>query len=291
VRKSNLEKKCGTCGTVLKEGKNIQVDIDTPNNKIQELTAIKNDLLKDLRSLRDIDIAALNSVNAKIQNSNRQISVLEQRIAREETRIKEYEGSVNKYFTLLEDSEKRLTNIQNDIAQLDANRNREKDFAELIGKDFISEYLNDSLSEISTVANQFLTRIPNASGCSVVFEPIDKGEKRDIGTKIFVGGVERGGDPLSGGQYSSVELACDLALNVVIRSRKLCQLPWMVLDEPFEGMGIPDKEAYIEILSEIGGLFFVVDQSRDFSELFATQGIGIEFDGVSARLVTERNNW
>lgn len=293
IQKSNLEKKCGTCGTVLKEAGKIDVDIATPSNKIQELTSIKNDLLKDLRSLREIDVSSLNTVNAKIQNSNRQISAMEQSIARIETCAKDYENSVNKYFAILEDTENRLTNIQTQIIQLELERNREKDYAELIGKDFVSEYLADTLAEISSIANQFLSRIPNSSSCSIVFEPIDKGGKVDIGTKIFVGGVERTGDPLSGGQYSSVELACDLALNVVIRSRKLCQLPWMVLDEPFDGMGTADKEAYIEILGEIGGLFFVVDQSRDFSEMFATYGIGIEFDGVSARLVTEteRNNW
>lgn len=296
IQRSNLEKKCNVCGTILQEGKNITVDIDTPKNKLQELEEIKKTLQIELRSLKESERKNTEKcfdIQKDIKNIDSKISNVQKLKSVEETRINEYEISMRNYIVLLEDNELRLNQLKNTIDNLTIERNREKDFADFIGKDFISDYLASALQEITTITNQFLTRIPNVSNCSIVFEPVDKGEKREITTRIFVDGIERTGEPLSGGQFSSVELACDLALNVVIKNRKLCQLPWMILDEPFEGLGSIDKEAYIDLLNEIGGTFYIVDQSRDFSELFATQGIGIEFDGVSAQLVSEttRNNW
>jgi DNA repair exonuclease SbcCD ATPase subunit len=93
---------------------------------------------------------------------------------------------------------------------------------------------------------------------------------------------------MSGGQKSSIELASDLAVSTVLTARGLSRLQWMVLDEPFDGMGDVDRAAFVGLLRERQTLFLVSAHNPEFTEDFRLSGIGLEFDGEFARIVSDQ---
>lgn len=155
---------------------------------------------------------------------------------------------------------------------------------------FAAELLADLTSE----TNAILARIPNTSSVTVSFSPRETSSgSQEIADIVMIDGFERE-DGLSDGQQSSVELACDLALRSVVGGRCSVRPAWVVLDEPFEGMGLSDREAFLDWMEEQGDLFLVVDtHSREFSEAFERQGIGVEMAAGASRMVSaeERASW
>ena len=171
--------------------------------------------------------------------------------------------------------------------------NREADFSAW-EKSWRTHFGSELLSDLTQATNDILSRVPNTASVTVEFFPRETASGgQEIADVVMVDGAERD-DGLSEGQRSSVELACDLALRQVIGGRCERRPAWVVLDEPFEGMGLPDREAFLEWMEEQGDLFLVVDtHSREFSELFERQGIGVEMSRAASRIVSdeERMSW
>jgi ABC-type molybdenum transport system ATPase subunit/photorepair protein PhrA len=85
---------------------------------------------------------------------------------------------------------------------------------------------------------------------------------------------------------TGVELAIDLAMGKVISRRTGTHPGWLILDEAFNGLGVLEKEACLEILSVHAQdrLVIVVDHDSVFKEMF-TKTIDLEFkDGVTGGL-------
>ncbi|TXH49841.1 MAG: hypothetical protein E6Q97_21735 [Desulfurellales bacterium] len=170
---------------------------------------------------------------------------------------------------------------------------KEKDLASW-EREWRASFAAELLTDLTSETNAILARIPNVSSVTVRFYPKETSSGGyEAADSVLVEGEERD-DGLSEGQQSSVELACDLALRSVVGGRCANRPRWVVLDEPFEGMGLRDREAFMEWMEEQGDLYLVVDtHSREFSEAFAERGIGVEMSGRRSRIVSaeERASW
>jgi ABC-type lipoprotein export system ATPase subunit len=153
----------------------------------------------------------------------------------------------------------------------------------LLLKGFMTAIFDEVLGEIAWNTNSMLARIPNVAHISMGFRSettTNKGTiKRAITPYLNIGGSERPlKAALSGGMLAAVELAVDLSVRKVISARTGVTPGWLVLDESFEGLGIVEKEAVMQLLSQVASdtLILVVDHSTEFKESF-TQVIEVEY--------------
>lgn len=170
---------------------------------------------------------------------------------------------------------------------------RNRDFAALL-RSYVVAVFEEVLTDLSTTANAILGRVPNVSDCSLNFCFEERAGKQEVGERVYVAGAERDRDDLSGGQEAAFELAVDLALFDVVFGRGIVRPTWMVLDEPFDGMGSPDREAFLEYMqSRPDRLHLIIDHSREFGEIFIQSGVGVEKKDGRSRLVSgeELANW
>jgi DNA repair exonuclease SbcCD ATPase subunit len=199
-----------------------------------------------------------------------------------ESRLKDLETSIASTI-------EAISKQQTEQLRLEALALAENELALLVGKRWQRAVLDEVLAEITAETNRILAYIPNTADFTISFETVERGEERDVIQRIWVGGVERS-DPecMSGGQKSSIELASDLAVSTVLTARGLSRLQWMVLDEPFDGMGDVDRAAFVDLLRERLTLFLVSAHNPEFTEDFRLSGIGLEFDGEFARIVSDQ---
>jgi ABC-type Mn2+/Zn2+ transport system ATPase subunit len=103
--------------------------------------------------------------------------------------------------------------------------------------------------------------------------------RKEIKPIITIGGYEAPLESgLSGGMYSAVELAVDLAAGRVISQRSGVQPGWLVLDESFDGLDVVSKEACLEVLNRFAQdrLVLVADHMSETKGIF-TQRITVTF--------------
>ncbi len=208
-----------------------------------------------------------------------------------------YESESARQTTRYEAAQEQLQRAEVEGAKARATQATEDDLACML-RAWQAQYCAEVLADLSTATNAILAQVPNVSSVTVDFYPEEKSNGRsEVGHRVYVSGVERD-DGLSGGQRSAVELAVDLAVVDVVVGRSRVVPKWMVLDEPFGGMGIRDREAFLELLLEraecLGMVYLVVDQhSREFSELFQQLGIGVEMLDGRSRIVSEeeKGSW
>ncbi len=150
----------------------------------------------------------------------------------------------------------------------------EADFASVL-KSFLGAIFEEVLVEISDETNSMLKVIPNVSTMTLQFstESVTQEEvvRQEIKPVIQKSGVSvslRSG--LSGGQLTSVELAVDLAIGTIIGRRTGIMPGWLILDESFDGHGIPEKEACLELLKNAAKdrLILVIDHASEIKEYF-----------------------
>lgn len=179
----------------------------------------------------------------------------------------------------LESAEAKLVALREDMAA-------EQDFIRLVGREgFMGSIFDEVLAEISQETNNILGRVANTAHMTLEFrsEVTSKDGKvrKEIKPVVTIGGHEsslKAG--CSGGMYSAVRLAVRIAVRRVI-SRRTGSFPcWLCLDESFDGLDTPSKEACMEVLSEAAqeDLILVVDHSTEFKALFS-QTINLEFAG------------
>ncbi len=150
----------------------------------------------------------------------------------------------------------------------------ETDFLTLL-KNFLGTIFTEVLQEIANEANDTLKQLPNVATTTIQFDTeviSQKGKLRqEIKPVVIKNGVTipiKSG--LSGGQFTSIELATDLAIGKVIAQRTGLSLNWLVLDESFEGHDVPVKEACLELLKNAAKdkLIFVIDHATEVNEYF-----------------------
>jgi DNA repair exonuclease SbcCD ATPase subunit len=162
----------------------------------------------------------------------------------------------------------------------------EADFAHLIGNEgFLGSIFEECLIDISTTANAIMQRINNIKHVSLRFSTEKETKSGKVYKKITpiinVGGYDIKPEAgLSGGMYTAVELAVDLAVSQVVASRKGHYPQWLILDEAIYGF---ESESCLEILEEFAKdrLILVIDHSTKFQNRFS-QVIQVEnLDGQS----------
>lgn len=201
------------------------------------------------------------------------------------------------YSAKLEAAQARRVELQEALNRSLSSTAAEADLSRFL-REWQANYSAELLADLSSTTNTILAQIPNVAQVTVQFMPAPSaGGKLDVASKTYFGGVERD-DGLSGGQRMAVDLAVDLATDDVVIGRSALVPRWKVLDEPFGGMGTPDREAFVQLLQERAAsrkmIYLVVDQhSREFSELFEAEGIGVEMSAGVSRIVTaeERRSW
>ena len=153
----------------------------------------------------------------------------------------------------------------------------EEDFLGLV-KSFLGLIFDETLQSISAKANELLVGVPNVAGMTLEFSSEHETKttgtiRQEIKTVIRKDGHEV---PFrascSGGQQATIELAVDLSLATVIAERTGCLPGWLVLDEPFDGLDTPSKEACMNVLSRVAvdRAIFVIDHSAEVKEMFDT---------------------
>lgn len=190
---------------------------------------------------------------------------------------------------VLEEIQKKFSECEQRLLDATEKVRIEQDLQEFL-KSWMQSYMEQILDSVSEESNRILAAVPNTQHCSLQFlteTMTEKGVvKKEIASRVLVGGHEarnlRSG--LSGGMLAAVDLAVDIALQTVICERTGCYPGWLVLDEPFNGLGKVEKEACLEILATYANnrLVMMVDHASEFGEMFR-QTIQIQYrNGVSS---------
>lgn len=169
--------------------------------------------------------------------------------------------------------------------------NAERDYLDLL-RGFLGQIFSEILTEISDETNRILANLPNASKVTLKFETDrltqDDKVRNEITPVAMFGGrkwpLESGA---SGGMFTSVEIAVDLAVSNIIAARTGVDLGWLILDESFaNGSDKITKEGCLEILKQYAEkkLIIVVEHASEFKELFS-RIIEVELNNERSRIL------
>src|SRR5690606_40972239 len=118
---------------------------------------------------------------------------------------------------------------------------------------FLGAVFDEVLAEISQETNELLKGLPNVANTTLTFVSESETAKGTVSRKIVPVVMKNGVEiplkaGLSGGQYTSVQLAVDLAVATVIVRRTGKMLGFLMQDECFIGHEFPVREACLDIL-------------------------------------------
>jgi DNA repair exonuclease SbcCD ATPase subunit len=147
---------------------------------------------------------------------------------------------------------------------------------------------DDVLAEITTATNNVLERVANVSHLTFQFDSTKETKTGNITQRIIPVIYSHGrkvsfNAGISGGMQTSVELAVDLAVAEVVGRRRGTYPGFLILDEPFEGLGGTSKEAALEMLRVYASdrLLLVVDHSSEIGASFSQVIEIVQEDGRS----------
>ncbi len=155
---------------------------------------------------------------------------------------------------------------------------------------FLGDIFQEVLGEIERKANEFIECSSNVNTFTLQFstESVTKAGKvnKKIATHLWKSGKSVKLKSLSGGQQASIELAVELAVISVVKTRSGIDYGWLILDESMDGMDVPLKYDWIEaIKTRIDTLLIVIDHSTEIKELFDSV-IEVTFDGQSSEILS-----
>jgi DNA repair exonuclease SbcCD ATPase subunit len=177
------------------------------------------------------------------------------------------------YVKQLNDSQAKINQTKKEYDACIIEKEQCEDYISFL-KSFISLIMEETLYNISVRANEMLGQISNVTGLTLEFgverETKAGKVKAEIRPLIRKDGHEIEYKALSGGQQAVVELCVDMALTDVIGDRTGVRPGWLVLDEPFDGLGDTDKDGVMEILEEIAKTkaVYVIDHSCNIKDRF-----------------------
>lgn len=200
-------------------------------------------------------------------------------------RIESIEQQKNALLLRIVESNARKSNLETKLKA-------ERDFALLIGREgYLSSVFDEILFQIQEETNEILGSVANTRHCTIEFRTENITEKGTVQRKIvpvvYISGHEASlKHGPSGGMGSVIELAVDLAVGNVVSERTGVVPGWLILDEPFEGLGPVEKESALEILQRYAQrrLVLVIDHGSEFGAAFS-QFIDVESSGDHSRIV------
>jgi DNA repair exonuclease SbcCD ATPase subunit len=218
------------------------------------------DLLSSLRVKRSNLITKLSSIDSEIK-SNQELNKFKA-------------DSHRKNSEIYDNARKQIDELENELKSTVADLNQQLDFIGLL-KGFLGSIFEEVLIEIADETNNLLKQIPNIATAVVQFQTevistkgIVRQQIKPVITKDGITVSLKAG--LSGGQISAVELAVDLAIGNII-GRRIGVMPgWLVLDEAFDGLSVPEKEACLELLKTAAQdrIILVVDHASEIKDYF-----------------------
>jgi hypothetical protein len=169
-----------------------------------------------------------------------------------------------------------VTKNQEQLEVIEKALKLELDVQAMVGREgFLGVIFEDILVEISTATNDILSRVANVRHLTFQFEATKESKAGNVTQRItpviYSHGRKVSFDAgISGGMQTSVELAVDLGVADVIARRRGTYPGWLILDEPFEGLGGISKEAAMGMLEVYSRdrLVLIVDHSSEFQGLF-----------------------
>lgn len=236
---------------------------------IPRIAAIKEKL--------QLDTAAVNSKLQIAMASRQEWSQRRQTVeaATKEATLK-YALARSKYETYtkvmesLKKERERFQKYKTELALADAQSALLSDARDVM-QGFMDRVVQDVLAEINASADRLTVSVPNVSQMSLMLGLREKRGRAEIVAEISVDGNVVSYNQLSGGQKSVIALLTDLAIwEVVSRYRGGAMPGWLVLDEPFDGMGPEDIDACLEILERYAQdrLILVIHHATEFKKRF-----------------------
>jgi DNA repair exonuclease SbcCD ATPase subunit len=157
--------------------------------------------------------------------------------ARNETEQHRYQGDNARYLAAKRSADERADLLAAGELKMRA----EEDFWALL-KSFLNLVFDETLQCVAARANELLVGVPNVAGLTLDFTSERETKSGTVRQEIKLV-VRKDGHEIpfrsgcSGGQQAVIELAVDLALAEVIAERTSVYPGWLVLDEPFDGLG------------------------------------------------------
>jgi len=241
-----------------------------------ELLKVGTDLMAEVMAESAEKQSQIDTLTEAIQGLTARASDLKFRIAEAESRYRTLENIRTQTIVAKDHLTQRADASRVKLQEAKKELDIESDFLQAVGRTgFLGAIFDEILIEISDEANDVLRHIPNTYGLqiSIKSESVTQSgkTKKTISTAVTIDGHESNSkDGPSGGQESVLELAVDLAVSRVIRRRTGSSPAWMLLDEPFDGLGVVEKESFLEILKKSAQdmLIIVIDHATETQEMF-----------------------
>ena len=195
----------------------------------------------------------------------------------------------NKIATEKTKLEAEIAPLQADLIRLNKELRVATEALRLV-KSYSNQLFQDALAQVAERATEILSRIPNMSNASIVFDSQKETKsgsvKEEINPIVSIG--EEIGIPLksvSGGERASIDLAVDLAIVEMIESNTGNGIDLFILDEPFDGLDAICRENCLDVLRMNGSdrKIILVDHSTETKQLVKDRIVVIK-DGSNSRL-------
>jgi DNA repair exonuclease SbcCD ATPase subunit len=270
---------------------------ETEQKIVRELDSMKNELrLAEISHIESInrlseskrkDLAAMDNIAClmgdRLNGLRLDLSIKKNRNESNARIVKQAKNALMSAILKRDEAKKTHDQFKVETAQ-------ETDLLEML-RGFLGQIFGEVLQEISDETNRIIANLPNASKMTIQFETdreTQDGKLRNEITPVaYFGGrswpLEAGA---SGGMFTSVELAVDLAVSNVIARRTGIDLGWLILDEAFaNGSDKVTKEGCLEILKQYSAnkLIIVVEHASEFKEFFS-KVIEIDYRNERSRI-------
>lgn len=208
--------------------------------KSQEISAVFDKQIDILQREIGLLSAQKDSFNREMANYMQQLDFVKRQKGLAEKNLKHAQSELNK-------KEEKLKNEQYQLSLASESKR--------LIKSFLFTEFDSALDSIGRTATDYLSHVPNASTCTVYFEPFKESKGKvteEVTCFISIDGDE--GVPvksLSGGERTSIDLAIDFAVADFIQQQTGIGADFIFLDEPFEGLETASRLEYVELLKTI----------------------------------------
>ncbi len=262
---SNLAKDETLVGSLLVEGQELRNQIHTAMAEVSTKAA------EAVSGIRQLIVYQLENIEDHRRNCEVARTTINNAKNKYTTALAVYNGAKARLDSTME-SLNTYRKLYDEVA---AKLNVERDCLALT-KGFFNSIFDDILADISSRTNKILEQVDNVSEVVLEFRSSYETAKKTIQRRITPFVTFRGKElelehGPSGGMYSSVELAVDLAVAEVVSHRSGFTPGFLILDEPFTGVSIKSKEAALEVLQAWAQdrLVVIVDHEGSFQGLFS----------------------
>lgn len=234
-------------------------DLKTYESMVDSLTSDHASNMVILKNSVKAYEMALNDAKMLLQKESSDMEKYQADLGRWGKSVKEISSRLDKLEKDKEDAEKKLLIAKESVRFI---------------KSYSNQLFQDSLSMVAENATRILSRVPNTSTATIVFDSSRTTKsgvlKEEVVPILSIDGeVGVPVDSLSGGERAAVDLAVDLAVIDMIESRTGKGIDLFALDEPFDGLDSVCKENCLEVLKNnmLDRRIIIVDHSNETKQM------------------------